>query len=546
MPGAQAEVIKATPVTVFVGPNNSGKSKVLAEIEQYCRTGRTSRPALVLQEMQFMGLSATEVDGAIERLIQVVPPNGQTVEPGHVYIGSTYAKLQVRRDHLTELITNPASDIQSFCQVFLTHGTLALNGPNRVKLVSPQPAGDLQASPDSSLQLLFRDDAKRAEVRRIVLEAFNLHFVVDPTNLGQLRIRLSERAPADAIEERGIHREAVRFHEGAQPIHTASDGVKAFTGIIAELVAGDPRVLLVDEPEAFLHPSLAGQLGQEIAKAAARSGKRVFASTHSPSFLMGCIQSGVPVNIVRLTYRAGVATARLLSSDQLLDLMRNPLLRSTGVLTGLFFEFVVITESDADRAFYQEINERLLRHNPDWGIPNCLFINAQNKQTVHTIMKPLRQLGIPAAGVVDVDVLKEGGVVWTNLLTGANIPPLAHGGLANTRAAVRLAMDNTGKDMKRDGGVEILPDREREAALHLLSQLSEYGVFVVKGGELESWVKTLGATGHGSAWLIDVFEKMGANPDTGDYLTPQAGDVWAFIRELRTWMIDAGRRGIPS
>ncbi|MBK9168926.1 MAG: hypothetical protein IPM24_15855 [Bryobacterales bacterium] len=103
------------------------------------------------------------------------------------------------------------------------------------------------------------------------------------------------------------------------------------------------------------------------------------------------------------------------------------LLRSTGVLSGLFYEFVVVTESDADQAFYQEINERLLQFKPEWGIPNCLFLNAQNKQTVQTLLRPLRKLGIPAAGVVDVDVLKEGGANWTNLLSSAHLPQLSHG-----------------------------------------------------------------------------------------------------------------------
>ena len=131
---------------------------------------------------------------------------------------------------------------------------------------------------------------------------------------------------------------------------------------------------------------------------------------------MGCIQSGAPINIVRLTYRDNVATARLLASQELLTLMRNPLLRSTRVLDGLFYEFVVVTEADADRAFYQEVNERLLKLKPEWGIPNCLFLNAQNKQTVPTVLKPLRNLGIPAVGIVDVDVLKDGGTAWTTFL----------------------------------------------------------------------------------------------------------------------------------
>jgi hypothetical protein len=48
--------------------------------------------------------------------------------------------------------------------------------------------------------------------------------------------------------------------------------------------------------------------------------------------------------------------------------------------------------------------------------PNCLFLHAQNKQTVKTIIKPLRKLGIPVAGIVDIDILKEGGVVWSGFL----------------------------------------------------------------------------------------------------------------------------------
>ncbi len=421
-----------------------------------------------------------------------------------------------------------------------------LDGRSRINLANTQGAGDLQQPPLTSLQVLFRDDTKRREVRRIVAEAFGTHFVIDPTQLGHFRIRLAGRPPMDDMEERGLHAEAVSFHAAAQLIDEGSDGVKAFTGIIIELMAGDPRVILVDEPEAFLHPSLASKLGFEVSRAALSADKRVFASTHSPAFVMGCIQSGAPVNIVRLTYRAGAATARVLPSNEILELMRHPLLRSTGVLSGLFYEFVVVTESDADRAFYQEVNERLLQFKPDWGIPNCLFINAQNKQTVQTIMRPLRTLGVPAAAVVDVDILKEGGANWTNLLTSATVPAISHGSLATMRSAVKAAMDATCRDMKREGGVSILGRQDREAAQNLLSQLREYGVFVVSRGELESWVKVLGANGHGPSWLIEVFERMGEDPMSPAYTRPTDGDVWEFISEIKSWLIDPDRKGIPA
>lgn len=351
-PGIPASPIATTPVTVFVGPNNSGKSKVLAEIEQYCRSGQKDASALILDDLTFDGLPEDKALQAIEHIKQAPNP-GESVHVDHIFVGSRYGRQQVHLNNLVEFIKNPSTNLGAFCGWFFRHSTLILDGRSRINLVNQQGAGDLQQPPQSSFQVLFRDDAKRHEVRRIVFEAFGSYFVIDPTSLGNLRIRLSSRAPNNDMEERGIHAEAVKFHSEAQLIDNASDGVKAFTGILTEVMAGDPRALLIDEPEAFLHPSLASKLGYELSRAALSSEKRVFVSTHSPTFVMGCIQSGAPVNIIRLTYRSGVATARVLPSDDILELMRNPLLRSTGVLSGLFYEFVVVTESDADRAFYQ-------------------------------------------------------------------------------------------------------------------------------------------------------------------------------------------------
>lgn len=545
VPGAPGVPIAATPVTVFVGPNNSGKSRVLAEIERYCRSGQKDGSSVILEDLSFSGLDEHRAQQAIERIRQ--PPNpGESVNVDHLFVGSRYGRSQVPLAQLTQYLQRPTDRLPAFCQWFLTHNTLILDGRSRINLVNEQAAGDLQRPPQSSLQVLFRNDAKRHEVRRMVSEAFGTYFVIDPTHLGQLRIRLADRPPREDMEERGIHADAVQFHAAAQLIDQASDGVKAFTGIVTEVMAGDPSVILIDEPEAFLHPSLASKLGYEVSRAALSADKRVFVSTHSPSFVMGCIQSGAPVNIVRLTYRGGVATARVLPSAEILELMRHPLLRSTGVLGGLFYEFVVVTESDADRAFYQEVNERLLQFKPEWGIPNCLFINAQNKQTVQTIIKPLRQLGIPAVGIVDVDVLKDGGANWTNILTSANVPPISHGPLAAMRAAVKAAMDSTGRDMKRDGGLAILQPQDREAAQNLLSQLAEYGIFVVPGGELESWIQQLGVGGHGPSWLIGMFERMGEDPANANYIRPADNDVWEFMSRAKTWLIDANRKGIPA
>ena len=543
--GLGPETISTTPVTVFVGPNNSGKSKILSEIYQYCTTGERNISNVIVEQIRFETFSQESAEERIQNVTLRPRPN-ETLQPDHVIVGKQGHRIQVPKQNLVNSFLDPNAHSQNFCPWYLTYNTLILDGRNRIGLVKEQNGGDLQQPPQTSFQTLFRDDDKRAEVRRIVHDAFGEYLVIDPTNLGMLRLRLSPNEPTSASQERGIDEEAVQFHSAALPIEEASDGVKAFAGMITEIMAGDPAILLIDEPEAFLHPALSFNLGKEIALAGSGSEKRLFVSTHSPNFVMGCIQSGAPINIVRLTYRDNVATARLLPSQELLTLMRNPLLRSTGVLSGLFYEFVIVTEGDADRAFYEEVNERLLKFKSEWGIPNCLFLNAQNKQTVKTILGPLRNLGIPAAGIVDIDVLKEGGAVWSAFLKGGFVPELERNALADLRRDVKAKLDATGKDMKREGGLELLNDGDKEAATNLCERLGEYGLFIVRKGELESWLRNLGATKHGSSWLVDVFQKMGENPDETSYLHPGDDDVWSFLSEIKQWLSNPNRKGIPS
>lgn len=543
-PSVAPENINLTPVTVFVGPNNSGKSKILSEIHQLCMTGTQPTTNAILDLITFDEFTPDSAKQHIAEL-KLTPRKNEALPADHIVVGKWNERIITPYITLTSSLQKPNINQNNFCRLYLRSKTLILDGKNRIDLVKEKPATDLQSPPNTSLQTLFTDDKKREEVRRIVHEAFGSYLVVDPTNLGKLRLRLSPRAPISAGEERGIETPAIEFHSQAQSIEEASDGVKAFTGMLMEIIAGDPSVILIDEPEAFLHPSLSNKLGLEISRVSRDSNKRLFVSTHSSNFVMGCIQSGAPVNIIRLTYRDKVATARVLPKSDILRLMRNPLLRSTGVISGLFYEYVIVTEADSDRAFYQEINERLRMSNPGRGIPNCLFINAQNKQTVQTIIRPLRALGIPTAGIVDIDVLKDGGKLWSSFLESGNVPEIDRETMALTRKKIKESLEATEKNMKRDGGISLLKGDELETGNNLMDKLAEYGLFVVRRGELESWLPDLNASGHGPAWLISVFEEMGEDPNTSSYLHPSDGDVWDFLKDISVWLRNSSRKGIP-
>lgn len=547
-PQAEALTIEVGALNIFVGPNNSGKSLILREIEALSQDGK-KRPGhyVMLDEIQFSTLTAEQVNSEIQKY-RVEP----TIDEGRYDLvveirnasdgASQRIPLDLRK--LVEGASRESEDRRYYLTQYLRLFIARLDGRSRTELIATREAGDIR-KPNNHLASLFRDDAKRALLRSIIHNAFGRFIVIDPSDLGKLQVRLSEVEPTIELEKT-INDAMLEFMQSSPHINSFSDGVIAFVGIMIMIIAGDPKILLIDEPEAFLHPVLANRLGKEIGRTLRNNpDKTVFVSTHSPHFLMGCIQSGVNINIIRLTYTNSVPTARLLAKEKVSELMRDPLLRSTGVLEALFHESVVVTEADSDRAFYQEINERMLEFTREKGINNCVFLNAQNKQTIWRIVAPLRAMGIAVTGVYDIDVIKNGGNEWTKILTTANIPEAMHKALHESRRSMKEIFDNlpAGKDMKK-GGVTLLDDADAEAFQNFINQLADYGIFILPFGELESWLRHLEVDGHGPPWLVSMFGKFGSNRNDANYVRPSDGDVWEFIERMKNWLGNPNRRGI--
>jgi hypothetical protein len=338
-----------------------------------------------------------------------------------------------------------------------------------------------------------------------------------------------------------LNHEAREFHRKALHIKEGSDGVQAYTGIVTSVLSGEYHTILVDEPEAFLHPPLARKLGKHLTNLATERGGSLLAATHSSDFLMGCVQAGKDVRVVRLEYRNGKSRGKAVDPNQLNALFRNPLMRSANVVSALFHDGVVVTESDNDRAFYAEIYTRLAEENET--LPSVLFVNAQNKQTIKDIIGPLRQFGVPAAAIPDIDILKDGGKTWTDWLAAAQVPNALHTGYASQRAVIKERMEKSGKDMKRDGGVSILEPGDQLAANQLFDTLDSYGIFVVRDGELEDWLKHLNVTGKKTDWTVRMLQKLGSDPASAEYVRPTEGDVWTFLRKIVAWINDPSRHG---
>lgn len=544
--GLERLALEPTGITLFVGPNNSGKSLVLREIERYCATNTKSANCIIDNiEFQFPEKDTLLRDLESKR---TEPGANENVPDGSIVVQriNTYQGLSQREviplNQMAALLET--KNVGALARYYTSLVTVRLDGATRTTLLNPANRGDLLASPTNILSALWIDSASRLKIRDLTKEAFGNFFVIDALNGAQLRARLAERAPVDEAEEQSLDSRSRAYHRKSIEIVEASDGVKAFTGMIATILGQNCKVALIDEPEAFLHPPLAKRLGKELAETAATRGVSSFLATHSADFLLGCVSGSPAVNIIRLTYKGGKATARLLKHERLQEIIRSPLMRSTGVLSALFYEGAIICEGDSDRALYQEVNDRIASVEKEC-YSEALFINAHSKQSTAKIAGPLREMGIPAAVIVDFDVLKN-NEEFKNLLNDLKIPATLAMGWCQQKALISQYCEANQVDWKRKGMRDI---EERDTLISLetlLKTLAEFGVFIVPHGELESWLEYIGVapTNNKKYWLLSVFDALGDDPEKTNYVSPSDNDIWKFMRGVARWINDPGRQGL--
>jgi energy-coupling factor transporter ATP-binding protein EcfA2 len=545
---------EVSPVTVIVGPNNSGKSMALREIMIWAQGDDRERNVIDEIDVEW----PPDVATALSELepFETAPAPGEQQPPNSILLSTFRVDGNQERRWVDKVnlahqlagVTDKAWIRATVLQGF----TVRLDGRSRFELMQPRAFQDLQESPQHHLAALFQSDDLRGRVREMIEKAFpGRYFVIDPTQGSNFRVRMSARPPKDTAEERNWDERAVKFHGEAELIEELSDGLVSFAGLVAAAISLPHRILLVDEPEAFLHPPLARQLGSNLASLTKERDASLVAATHSAEFLMGCISSGVEVRIVRLTYEAGVASMRMLAPTELKGLIRDPLLRSTDALSGLFHRGVIVGESDHDRAFYEEINRRLV-DDAERGTTDTFFTNAQNWQTIPRIVGPLRKLGVAAAAIIDLDVICQTRAEWNKFYKVINVDEAVIDALDKQRGGVRDALNalpvSDSNPSYKKVGISRLNSSQKRKAKSLFKELAKYGVFVVDVGELESWLPSLDLTksrGKGG-WIVKAFEKLGSSPDTEAYVTPGKTDVWAFMDKIAAWINDPNRLGLPQ
>lgn len=553
IPGAGPRSVDLSPVTVLVGPNNGGKSTALADLLSYANHagglpyrpwagGRVisdvaiAGPADQDEALRFLGSRIHQISGDVV-LLRAFSPAAQSMPPAQ---GTAHLQLSHLDVHY--------GGAEAVAVRLLQPYTLALNGRQRFDLATGRASGPLDEPPNSHWMAIERDDRIYAEVNEMIQAAFDEHLALQTFRPPTIEPALAQGPMTDNLRH-STAPSAIAQQKAATPLSEMSDGVQVFAGLVAAVAALPHILLLIDEPEAFLHPTLARRLGANLARIARERDARLFAATHSADFLLGCIEQVPETTVLRLDYRQRVATSHALTAGEVATLSKDPLLRSADALRALFARSAVVCEADADRAFYEEINRRLLDADGRQGARDCVFLNAQNWQTTVRLAQPLRSAGVPAAVVLDLETLAN-DETWPSLIRMGVPDGIERDRIHAMRTAARDAIVACGRPasdaplrVKLQGMAALNADQRRpvQAALDALSAI---GIFLVNVGELERWLPQFRCTNK-QTWVTDMFDRLGS-ASSGTYVAPGAGDVWEFIERVAAWLEDPNRKGLPG
>ncbi|MGW9415826.1 ATP-dependent nuclease [Arthrobacter cupressi] len=324
-----------------------------------------------------------------------------------------------------------------------------------------------------------------------------------------------------------------------RPLDDQGDGMRSLMGQLLPIVTAAYKVVIIDEPEAFLHPPQAHALGAELGRLAVKTGLQILVATHDRSFLTGLLDSEVDVSVVRLTRGEGSAKASRLDSDQLKALWNDPVLKYTNVLDGLFHRLVVVAEAEGDCAYLAAAIDCGGWEEDPLPRNEILFVPTGGKDGMAKVSAALSAVDVPVVAAPDLDMLSDqkklqtlvtsvGGTwteemmkLWKSATADLNAPrePAKVGhvldaivsaleGKRNSqfsseeRELVLAQLRTQGSPWAsvKEHGMSAFKGAARKAAGTLVSRLDGAGVVLVQEGELERLAPEVGVR-KGPGWL---------------------------------------------
>lgn len=519
--------IDPADIVVLVGPNNAGKSVALRELQSY--VGRGSRYQVIVSTDLIRTGTPDDFLEYLERHVSLTQEGGSTNIRGpgiNIGIGGRDVKSMWpdQIDHFAPL----------FC--------VRISTEMRITDSDPAPTfAVLEEVPSNPIHLLFTDDELERRISQYFHRAFGKDLIVFRLGGSSIPLLVGEHPDPVKDEDRLSKSYNERLHASAVALHEQGDGMRSFASVILHLLAPTtPSVLLLDEPEAFLHPPQARLLGEIIAQEKPWDAQ-LFVATHSPDVLRGLINVA-PENlrVLRMQRGGDLNRVRELDKDLVREISLDPLMVQSSIMSGIFHERVIICESDADCMFYGSLLNLREVHGDRY--PDVLLVHANGKHRMRTLARVLIELDVPVDVIADIDVLNDMGVFkgLVEALGGdwESVAALAQAvkssieqhkpwlNAAEIKKGIMSVLDQVPsvgtfpKELKseidsqfrkaspwdavKSSGASAIPPGQPTQQFHeLLSRCRAMGMWIVPVGEMEGFCRSVG--GHGPSWVQQVF-----------------------------------------
>lgn len=532
------EEITLGKFTLLVGPNNVGKSQTLKDIHNKLIKGHEADTTLI---------SSIEVDkpATFEDLYKDLDVRKDDMNVGHHIIDGV-TSTDDRNSMLRLMLDNQKQEFIRIGDLDFTYLGLSkfrvfyMDSESRLKIASKtQNYIPSENSPTNLLQALYGSLGEYDEKLKDAFKStFGMDIKLDYSSGLELRLAVSkefENIPEDP-------RAAFPIMKKYPSIELQGDGFRSFVAVILSLLLSKDKVVLLDEPEAFLHPEQSRRLGKWISDHATDFPCQILVATHNSNFLAGLLSGSQPADIYRLNRSNDVTKFHRITSEATQALSKSPILSSQRVLEGIFSKGVVVCESDTDRIIYNAVS--IHEHKNQ----EILFIHAHNKQTIKDVVKLLKYASIPTAAVIDIDILNsesdlsnamtafDASFDQTNILRlrselGTYVESVSEAEiLKDLTASVAELLEQLGKEEHslsgakgalnrirsestkwaniKKNGLEALSTPHREKAEEIIHSCKELGLFIVPVGELEGWM-SLGV--RKNRWALPALEKINNN-----------------------------------
>jgi ABC-type cobalamin/Fe3+-siderophores transport system ATPase subunit len=338
-----AASLKSPSLVLLIGPNSCGKTRALREID-YKVCARGNAPLAVVPDIQ---VSAT---GTHEEILDWLQRNYvvRDRDGGDVFVTMNHAFPRRRIDDSWKDTAG--------VRPFLCH---RLTTEDRLAVVSIKESRGRNENPTEYVHVVQASDSILQELTREVQSAFDKKIVINWGGGKNVWFHAGKEPHRTAVRDR-VSADYLQELEQQPHLAEEGDGLKSFVGCLLAVLCGAHKVLLIDEPEAFLHPPQVRKLGRVHAESAHRLERQIIAATHSSDLIRGALSTPRDICICRMERTGNTNSAILLDNTQIRDLLGNPILQSSNVIDGAFHQGVVVCEADADRRFYESLSARMI------------------------------------------------------------------------------------------------------------------------------------------------------------------------------------------